>query len=366
MAEQRTAYVGPGSVEHLGAEAARLGRRALLVTGRRALREAGITDRLIGLLDGAGVAAAVFDDVPPEPDVEAVDRARGRIRQMACDLVVEAGGGSAMDAGKAAAALALSDAATAEYHRGQELPPEGLPHIAVPTTAGSGAEVTPNAVLINHADGLKKSVRGEALLPHVCIVDAALTLTCPPALTAASGMDALSQAIESYLSIHATPETEKTSLEAARLIVPSLPVAYARGDDLAARSAMCEGSYKAGLALAAARLGAVHGLAHPVGLFYGLPHGVVCAALLPHVLRLNRAAVGEKYARLGEAVGADPVAKVEQLLGVLSLPEHIGPYPDARREKAIMDYALPSGSGRANPVPVDEAYVRQVLRAVCT
>lgn len=365
MSDKQKACVGIGSVQRLGTEAAWLGQCALLVTGRTALRRAGTTDLLIQLLGEAGVEVAVFDEVPPEPDVGTVDRARERLRQAGSDLVVEAGGGSALDVGKAAAALAKVEAPTAEYHEGRDLPADGLPHIAVPTTAGSGAEATPNSVLIDAGRTLKKSIRGAGLLPDVCVVDAALTVSCPPALTAASGMDALSQAIESYLSVHASAASERMSLRAVALIVPNLPIAYARGNDLAAREGMCEGSYKAGVALAAARLGAVHGIAHPLGLFYELPHGVVCAALLPHVLRRNRDAVVEKYAHLSDAMGADPVEKVEELLSELSLPGMIGPYPDADQERAIMDYAIPTGSSRANPVPVNEDFVRGILRAVC-
>ena len=365
MGQKPKVIIAPGAVGHLGEEAARLGRRALLVTGRRALKQSGTTDRLVGLLREAGVEAEIFDEVPPEPDVGTVDRGRERLRRAECDLVVEAGGGSALDVGKAVAALVMGNAPTAEYHQGADLPAEGLPHIAIPTTAGSGAEATPNSVLIDAERKLKKSIRGAALLPDLCVVDAELTLTCPPALTAASGMDALSQAIESYLSVNATATTEDASLRAVRLIVPNLPIAYVRGDCLGAREAMSEGSFTAGVALAAARLGAVHGLGHPLGLFYELPHGVVCALLLPHVLRRNKEAVAQKYARLREAMGADPVEKVEELLDRFSLPRVIGPYPDADRERAIMEYALASGSGRANPVPVDEGFVREILGAIC-
>ncbi len=179
-------------------------------------------------------------------------------------------------------------------------------------------------------------------------------------------MDALAQAIESFLSVHAIPTTEALSLEAVRLITPNLPVAWERGEDLPARAAMLEGSFMTGLAMGSARLGAVHGLAHPLGLLYGLPHGVVCSVLLPHVLGRNAAAAPEKYARLRKAMGGDPTDKVQELLDRLGLPRKVGPYPDAGGERAIIQYALASGSSRANPAPVDEAFVREILGAVCT
>jgi alcohol dehydrogenase class IV len=129
---------------------------------------------------------------------------------------------------------------------------------------------------------------------------------------------------------------------------------------------MAQGSFLAGVALANARLGAVHGLAHPLGLLYHLPHGVVCAVLLPHVLQRNAPACAGKMARLAAALGADPLDKVRQLRRTLDLPQTLGPRPDAEWERVILDYALPSGSSRANPVPVDEAYVRAILQEVCT
>jgi len=178
-------------------------------------------------------------------------------------------------------------------------------------------------------------------------------------------MDALAQAIESYLSVYAIPTTEALSLRAVELIVPNLPVAFEQGEDLEARAALSEGSYMAGLALGSARLGAVHGLAHPVGLVYGLPHGLVCAVLLPRVLERNIKAAAEKYAKLREIVKQDPVQAVENLLDQLDLPHTLGPYPGEDDERLIMDYALKSGSSRANPVPVDEAYVRAILRGAC-
>ena len=358
-------HVGPGTIDALGEEAAGLGSRALLVTGRRALRAAGITGWLTALLETAGVAVEPFEQAPPEPDVGTVDAARRTLRERACDLVVEAGGGSAIDVGKAAAALAFEDALTAEFHAGRAIGQPGLPHIAVATTAGTGAEVTCNSVLTDPAGRLKKSIRGDGLMPTVSITDPDLTLSCPPEVTAGAGMDALVQAVESFLSVHAIPTTEALSLGAVRLIVEHLPAAYEDGRDRRARAAVSEGSYMAGLALGSARLGAVHGLAHPLGLYSGLPHGVVCAALMPAVLRLNAPAAAGKWPALQWAMRADPHQVVSGLLDRLALPRTLGDYPDQAWESAIMDYALTSGSSRANPEPVDEDYVRGVLEEVC-
>jgi len=324
-----------------------------------------VTQRLAALLEGAGVAVVPFERVPPEPDVGTVDAARAAIRSAGCDLVVEAGGGSALDVGKVAAALAGEDAPTARFHDGPAIQEPGLQHVAVPTTSGTGAEVTANGVISNPDTRLKQSIRGGGVLPAVSIIDPELTLSCPPSVTAAAGMDALVQGIESLLSVHAIPTTEALSLAAVRLTVRGLTAAYRDGADREARAAMSEGSFMAGLALANARLGAVHGIAHPLGLCLGLPHGVVCGALMPPVLERSRHAVPGKYEALQDAMGGEPVQVLESLLAELGLPRVLGACPDAQWERVIVDYALGSGSSRANPVPVDEAYVRGVLAEVC-
>ncbi|MCK4282866.1 MAG: iron-containing alcohol dehydrogenase [Candidatus Brocadiae bacterium] len=358
-------HVGRGTLAALGKEAAALGSRALLVTGRRALRRAGITDRIVSLLRAAGVQVELFEDVPPEPDLAAVDAARGRARQAECDLLVEAGGGSAMDVGKVVAALAFEDAPALEYHRGRPIARPGLPHIAIATTAGTGAEVTRNAVITDPQDRVKKSIRGDSLMPTVSITDPELTLSCPPDVTAAAGMDALVQAVESFFSVHAIATTESLSLGAVRLAVGSLNAAFRDGRNLAARAAMSEASYMAGLALGSAGLGAVHGLAHPVGLCYDLPHGVVCAVLMPPVLETNAHSAPEKYERLREAMGGEPVQMFGDMLDRFGLRRVLGPYPDQEWLDLITEYAVSSGSAKANPAPVDEDYVRRILRGVC-
>jgi len=357
-------YVGPGAVAALTGAAAGLGQRALLVTGRSALREAGITRRLMELLSDAGAECVLFEQVPPEPDLASVDAARRRIREECCDFVVEAGGGSAMDAGKVAAALALEDAPTAEFHAGRGITRPALPHVAVATTSGTGAEVTRNGVITDPEGDLKKSIRGDGVMPTVSITDPELTVSCPPEVTAGSGMDALVQAIESFFSVHAVPITRALSLAAVRYIASNLPLAFENGEDREARAAMAQGSYMAGLALGSARLGAVHGLAHPVGLYSGLPHGVVCAALMPPVLERNLLAAPELYEELREAMGGEPLQMLRNLLDELDLPHTLGPYPEPEWEQKVLDYALKSGSSRANPVRVDEEFVRAVLRDV--
>jgi len=354
---------GTGSVEQLGQVASCLGRRALLVTGRKALRAAGTTERLIGILAAGGVAVVPFEQVEPEPTVRTVDRARALLREADCDVVVAVGGGSAIDVGKAAAALADAEAPTGEYFSDLPVPAEGRPCIAVPTTAGTGAEVTSNSVLTDPDRQIKQSIRGPGLMPEAAIVDAALTVSCPPEVTASAGMDAMTQAVESYFSRLATPLTDALALMAARLIWPNLPVAYENGQDLSAREALAYGSLLAGMALANARLGAVHGMAHPIGYLCGIPHGVVCAALLPHVLRFNRQTVGHKYRLLSGICHGDAADAVERLLERLGLPRRLSEL--GLREELfdrIAEESMTSGSTKANPRTVTVQDVKAILR----
>jgi len=358
-------WVGPGAIEKLGEEAAHLGSRALLVTGSSALRAAGTTDRILGLLRDVGVRVVLFERVLPEPDVASVDAARTVLHDSGCDLVIEVGGGSAIDVGKATAGLAGEDAPTSEFLAGRKIVENGAPHIAIATTSGTGAELTRNSVLTDSAHDLKKSIRGDGLMPGVSITDGDLTLSCPKNVTAASGMDALVQGIESLFSRYATTATQSLSLGAIGLTTRALPLAYADGEDRAARAAMAEGSYMAGLALGSARLGAVHAMAHPLGVYYNLPHGVVCTLLMEPVLVLNMEAAPAKYEALTSAMGGDPLAILRELARTMELPMILGDYPTADWEQRIVDYAVTSGSGDANPVVVDEAYVHEVLERAC-
>ncbi|MBN1347673.1 MAG: iron-containing alcohol dehydrogenase [Phycisphaerae bacterium] len=356
---------GQGAFNDLGTLAARIGRTSLVVTGRRAMRDAGVTDRTLALLRAAGLDADVYEDVPPEPTIDSVDAGVHRLRQRSADVVIGIGGGSAIDAAKAIGGLAHADGDCATYFRGKALPKTGVPVIAVPTTAGTGAEVTPNSVLSDPATPTKQSIRGDALMPVVALVDPNLTVSMPPNVTARSGMDALTQAIESYWSLHATPITEGLALHAVKLIRKHLPKAFADGADMPAREAMAYASLMAGIAFANSRLGAVHGLAHPLGIRYHIPHGQVCAILLPHVMRLNRQAAPEKYDRLSHVVGGDAADVATGLLERLEIPatlKHVG--LNRADFDAIVAESMPSGSLKANPKKVTEEDLVAILEAL--
>ena len=357
-------FAGAGAIDHLAPEARALGRRALLVTGRKSLEATGALDGIRASLLSADLDVVRFNDFDGEPDIADVDRARSTMRQNNLDMVIAIGGGSAVDLGKAAGGLAGENGPTRMFQQGRAIERVGAPVIACPTTSGTGAEVTRNAVLTDSDNDLKKSIRGDGLLPRVAIVDSDLTLSVPPSVTAACGMDAFAQAVESFLSIKSFPLTNALSGRAAVLIATHLPRAVRDGKDRRAREALSWGSLLAGMALANARLGAVHGMAHPIGAICHIPHGVVCAALLPHVLEINREAY-EKFNALAVLLGNDPVQVTRRLLADVGLTDNLASHSLRWQDfSRIVRDSLLSGSLAANPVPFDGQKIERVLAAI--
>jgi alcohol dehydrogenase class IV len=246
-----------------------------------------------------------------------------------------------------------------EYHNGSPIAPSHIPFIAVPTTAGTGSEATQVSVLTNEETGLKKSIRHPSFLPRLVILDDGLLASCPKNVIAASGMDALTQAIESYISRKAHWFSEQLSLKAIELIAGSLEAMYA--DPLSEKAAaLLQGSYLAGIALGNARLGLVHGLAHPLGARYHLPHGLVCAICLPHVIEFNLPVISEKYAEMSRIVKKDLLDETKRLLQVFGLEDALKGCELTDKDAIITD-TLASGSSAANPRDVTERDVDKIL-----
>ncbi len=277
---------GEGVVREVALAAKGMGTRALLVTGRSAERAAPLRAQL----EAAGISCCSLR-VEGEPTVELVQRGVEQARAERCDLVIALGGGSALDAGKAIAALLTNHGDLLDYleviGRGQALRAPGAPFIAIPTTAGTGTEVTRNAVLASTAHRVKVSLRSPLMLARLAIVDPELALGLPPDVTARTGLDALTQLIEPYVSNRANPLTDGFCVEGLKRVSRSLRRAYHDGRDRAGRFDMSVASLLSGLALANAGLGVVHGFAGPLGGMFDAPHGAVCAALLPHGIELN-------------------------------------------------------------------------------
>ncbi len=363
---------GWGSAARLGQEAARLGRKPLVVTGR-SLRTAGRLEPLLDDMRGQGLAPLLFEGVPAEPGLEVLQACMDAAR--AADSVIAIGGGSVLDIAKGAAALAPTvgtpGPSARDYFSGTAVPESGRPILAVPTTSGTGSEMTWVCVLVDAGARRKASIRGPAMMPAVALVDPELTVSCPRSVTAWSGMDAFVQAVEAYVSKGATPFTDALALEAALLTARALETAVREPAHCEARERMALGSMMAGTALNTSRLGLVHGIAHPVGAVTGAAHGLLCGLLMPAVMRFNQTAAAPRYAHLAreldlvdraapDDVGfAALLAFTEDLLDRVEIPRTLR---KVGFNTADLDWiaqeTLPSGSTRANPraVSLEDAY----------
>lgn len=367
---------GVGTRAAVGPRAGAMGTRAVVVTGRSNAASADV----IASIEASGLAVLRWT-VDGEPTVDAARAAVGAARAHQADVVIGCGGGSAIDLGKAIAALLVNPGDPLDYlevvGRGRPLTARSLPFIAVPTTAGTGAEVTRNAVLGVPEARQKVSLRSPLMLPALAIVDPELTLRLPPSLTASTGMDALTQLIEPFVSVKANPLTDAICLEGLPRVARALPRAFTNGDDIAARTEMALGSLFGGLALANAALGAVHGFAAPIGGAFPAPHGAVCAALLPHVMRANVSALRarslesgrlERFTRVAQmltdnpqATADDGVAWVERLRDALKVPP-LSAYGIGREHvDGLVSAASGASSMKGNPIVLDLAELREVL-----
>jgi alcohol dehydrogenase class IV len=295
-----------GAVKKLPSICAGFGKHYLIVTGGSSLRRFGVLDTLLKGMEKAGIKCTVFDGVTGEPTPETVDAAVQCGIHASVDAVLGIGGGSAMDTAKAAAGVIPNGGSVLRFLEGvgtgAKIIADPLPFIAVPTTAGTGTEVTKNAVIMSAKDKFKVSMRDERLLARVAVVDPALTVPVPPDVTAASGMDAICQLIESFTTRHANDFCDAMALYHTSRAMDALRRVYADGNDLEAREAMSLAALVSGMCLANSGLGAAHGIGAGLGAVRGVTHGVACGMLLPHVMRYNIAHGITKYAALADAV----------------------------------------------------------------
>ncbi len=293
-------YFGVGAVGELAGALAELGAERVVLVTDPGVRAAGLVDRVV-----AGLAANVtlYDAVQPEPPYRLAEECAALLHERDAQAVIGLGGGSSMDTAKMAAALARNPGSVRDYWGLDRLRSRGLPVVAIPTTAGTSSEISAAAVFVDPDTGAKRGVNSNLLLPTVAIMDPSLTLGLPPALTASTGLDALTHAIEAYTSPKASPVTDGTAERAVSLIAEHLPVAWGRGSDLEARTGMLAGCYFAGLALAEVNVGLAHGLAQALGGRYPVAHGLANAMLLPRVMRYNRIACRSRYARIAGLLG---------------------------------------------------------------
>jgi len=278
------------------------GRRPLIVLDKN-LSKSGFRERAQAALAAGSLKAVFFDKVEPEPLLELADEGTEAARRGKCDIVVGIGGGSAMDVAKAVAALLPNKGRAIDFLGLNKVPGPGIPTIMVPTTAGTGSEVTFTAVFLRKNLNKKEGMNSPYLYPTLALLDPTLTLSLPPQPTAATGIDALCHAVESYTSVNASPMSEMASLEAIRLIAENLRTCVHNGRNLEARENMLLGSLYAGLGLANAGVGAAHSLSYPLGGKYGISHGVANTLMLPRVMDFNVPSAQNKFAVIAEIMG---------------------------------------------------------------
>lgn len=367
---------GPGTFKQAGVLAQGLGRRALVVTGRDPARAAPLLD----LLRAGGIAVHVFP-VRGEPTTDVVRLGTAQALEFAADLVVGFGGGSPLDAAKAIAVMVTNGGDPLDYlevvGRGQTLAKASLPMLAIPTTAGTGSEVTRNAVLASPEHKVKASLRSPSMIPRVAIVDPELTYGVPPAVTASTGLDALTQLIEPFTCNRTNPLVDGFCRDGIARAARSLRRAWANGRDVAAREDMALASLYGGLSLANAGLGVVHGFAGVVGGAFMAPHGAVCAVLLPHAMAVNRAALlarepnspmlarYDEIARLltgrTDAVAADGVEWVRELTAALGVPS-LAAHGVARGDVPVLVEKAAAASGtKTNPIQLTRDELAEIL-----
>ena len=274
-----------------------------LVVIDKNLAKTGLLERIASVLISEGIKFTVYDNVEPEPPIELADEGAKIAVKNKCDMVIGIGGGSAMDVAKAIAVLATNKGSAVDYLGLNKVPKPGLPKIMIPTTAGTGSEVTFTAVFVRKNLKKKEGMNSPYLYPELALLDPELTLSLPPAPTAQTGLDALCHAIESYTSVNASPVSEMFSLEAIALIAENLRTCVHDGQNIVARERMLLGSLYAGIGLANAGVTAVHSLSYPLGGKYGVGHGLANTMMLPAVMAFNLPAALEKFADIAEAMG---------------------------------------------------------------
>lgn len=366
----------PGAVNEAGKVVSTFGNRALVLAGASAVRSSVLLEQL-----AAAKITATLLPVTGEPTVEGVKQGAERALSDHCDVIVGFGGGSVIDSAKAIAALTANGGEPLDYleviGKGKPLTKTSLPCIAIPTTAGAGTEVTRNAVLMSPEHKVKVSLRSASMLPRVAIVDPDLTISLPPSVTASTGMDALAQLIEPYVSTKANPITDAFCREGMHRAARALRRAYEHGDDRGAREDMACASLFGGLALANSGLGAVHGFAGPIGGLYPVPHGAVCARLLPIVMAVNIQALHERqpdsvalqrYDEIAQVLTANPkaiaqdgVIWVHELCTALHI-ERLSAYGiDAQSLPNLVDKSAAASSMQANPLKLTRDELHEIL-----
>ena len=327
---------GQGAVKALADELEGLGGKKALLVLDQALGQVGVAQQVVAPLETRGISYVLYDKITSEPEPALADQGAALAKDKNCDLVIGVGGGSSLDVAKAAAMLATNGGNAEDYIGLETVPMPGLPTIMIPTTAGTGSEVTFTAVFTMREKKKKGGINSRFLYPDVALLDPELTATLPPHPTATTGMDALTHAIEAFTSLQSNPMSDLVARKAIALVGANLKRAVDNGGDLRARQEMLMGSLMGGLALASAGVGACHALAYPLGAFFDIPHGLANAVLLPYVMDYNLNGAQAKYADVASLMGADAsghsressagasVEVVRKLSKDIAIPQRLG------------------------------------------
>lgn len=374
----RTIIFGKNRLNELGDLAFPLaaGKKALVLLGGGSAHRSGLDQRLLALLGRHGIPAETLDGVHGEPTVAMVDELAAKARTLQPGLIVSAGGGSAMDSGKAVAALITNEGSVEDYLEGEggsrTLSAAPLPHIAIPTVAGTGAEMTRNAVIGSREKKFKRSMRADSMIPSVALIDSMLTLSVPHDVTASGGMDALTQLIESCISNRRRPETTALAQEGLRLAREAISISVEAPGNEAARDKMALVSMLGGVCLTNAGLAMAHGIAAALGALYDVPHGLACGILLPYTLRYNAPACSAELAHALSAFlnqgGLAPRIVEDGIKAIEDIADAIGIPPDLKemglQETDVLEIAQRSmgTSMSGNPIPMNPEQVAEFLR----
>ena len=278
------------------------GKKALIVTGKNVTRS-GAVQTLTDALSNIEIISELFNDITGEPTVEMIEAGVKRYKETGCDFIIAIGGGSPLDSAKAIAAMSVLEGRISDY-MGKELEGKFPPMVLIPTTAGTGSEATKFTIITDTVKNVKMLLKGDALLPDLAIVDSTFTLTAPPEVTAATGMDALTHAVEAYTSRKGNSLTDIYALSAIKRIFSYLPAAYDDGNNLAAREEMAIAAFEAGVCINNASVTLVHGMSRPIGALFHVPHGISNAMLIKECLSYVMDGCYDKFAEISRAIGA--------------------------------------------------------------
>lgn len=376
----RTIVFGKNKLDQLGELVFPIawGQKAVLVTGFRSAEKSGLADRIVTLLSRYTIKVARTIKVHREPTVEMVNEAVAQVREIQPRLILSVGGGSVIDMGKALAALTMNDGKIEDYLEGvgpqRTLERDAIPHVAIPTVPGTGAEVTRNAVITSPERGFKRSLRSDRLMPIIALVDPSLMLGVPPHVIAAGGMDAITQLIESILTMNRRKDTTDLAKEGLRMAREALMLCYEQPGHYAAHEIMALVSMLSGVCLTNAGLAMAHGIAAALGALFDIPHGLACGILLPHTLRYNRKACEPLLAEALAAFLNQPkptpttidegIAAIENLNRWLQIPPDLKYLRLADQDLERIAQAAMGSSMTGNPIPMTPEKTLQFLKSI--